>query len=53
MIKVDLSHETIKSSGNKFMKNKRRNHSAQLKCFLFIGSELVEFTFYFLAKLVC
>jgi transposase-like protein len=28
---VDLSPETIKVSGDKFMKNKRRNHSAQFK----------------------
>ena len=31
MIKVDLSPETITDSGNRFMKNKRRNHSAQFK----------------------
>ncbi|GAJ07403.1 unnamed protein product, partial [marine sediment metagenome] len=31
MIKVDLSPETITVSGDKFMKNKRRNHSAQFK----------------------
>jgi len=31
MIKVDLSPETITSSGDRFMKNKRRNHSAQFK----------------------
>jgi transposase-like protein len=28
---VDLSPETITVSGDKFMKNKRRNHSAQFK----------------------
>jgi transposase-like protein len=28
---VDLSHETITISGDKFMKNKRRNHSAVFK----------------------
>jgi transposase-like protein len=31
MIKVDLSPETIKYSGDRFMKNKRRNHSAAFK----------------------
>jgi len=31
MIKVDLSPETILYSGDRFMKNKRRNHSAQFK----------------------
>ena len=31
MIKVDLSPETITISGDKFMKNKRRNHTAQFK----------------------
>jgi hypothetical protein len=31
MIKVDLSPETITYSGDRFMKNKRRNHSAQFK----------------------
>ena len=31
MIKVDLSPETIIRSGDRFMKNKRRNHSAQFK----------------------
>ena len=31
MIKVDLSPETIKVSGDRFMKNKRRNHSAAFK----------------------
>jgi transposase-like protein len=31
MIKVDLSPETITRSGDRFMKNKRRNHSAQFK----------------------
>jgi putative transposase len=31
MIKVDLSPETITYSGDRFMKNKRRNHSAQFQ----------------------
>jgi transposase-like protein len=31
MVKVDLSPETIKYSGDRFMKNKRRNHSAAFK----------------------
>lgn len=31
MIKVDLSPETITISGDRFMKNKRRNHTAQFK----------------------
>ena len=31
MIRVDLSSETITYSGDRFMKNKRRNHSAQFK----------------------
>ena len=31
MIKVDLSPETIKYSGDRFVKNKRRNHSAAFK----------------------
>ncbi len=31
MIKVDLSPETITYSGDRFMKNKRRNNSAQFK----------------------
>ena len=31
MIKVDLSPETIRYSGDRFMKNKRRNHSAAFK----------------------
>jgi len=31
MIKVDLSPETIMVSGDRFMKNKRRNHSAAFK----------------------
>ena len=31
MIKVDLSPETIKYTGDRFMKNKRRNHSAAFK----------------------
>ena len=31
MIKVDLSPETITVSGDRFMKNKRRNHTAQFK----------------------
>ena len=31
MIKVDLSPETIMVSGDEFMKNKRRNHSAAFK----------------------
>jgi len=31
MIKVDLSPETIRYSGDRFVKNKRRNHSAAFK----------------------
>jgi transposase-like protein len=31
MIKVDLSPETITYSGDRFMKNKRRNHSSAFK----------------------
>jgi len=31
MIKVDLSPETINYSGDRFVKNKRRNHSAAFK----------------------
>jgi transposase-like protein len=31
MIKVDLSPETIKYSGDRFVKNKRRNHGAAFK----------------------
>jgi putative transposase len=31
MIKVDLPPETITISGDRFMKNKRRNHTAQFK----------------------
>jgi transposase len=31
VIKVDLSPETIMFSGDEFMKNKRRNHSAAFK----------------------
>ena len=31
MIKVDLSPDTITYSGNRFIKNKRHNYSAQFK----------------------
>ena len=44
MIKVNLSPETITSSENRFMKNKRRNHSAQLKAKVALAAVKVDKT---------
>jgi len=41
---VDLSPETITVSGNKFMKNKRRNHSAQFKAKVALAAAKGEMT---------
>jgi putative transposase len=41
---VDLSPETITVSGDKFMKNKRRNHSAQFKAKVALAAAKGEMT---------